>query len=150
MLRPRTRIGSSVSALMSLITKIITIRADSRFVPNQWEAALLCNDVSRWLGASLESALTTFSAFLSWTMVSQQCLSLKCYNFHVSWTNMYKNVLLRPPIGPQVLAAFTNVFCYSQHQEQTEHENERLIMHITINTDYVYFHTIDALVLATG
>ena len=32
-------------------------RADSRFVPSQWETALLCNDVSHWLGTSLESAL---------------------------------------------------------------------------------------------
>ena len=32
-------------------------RADSRCVPSQWEMALLCNDVSHWLGASLESAL---------------------------------------------------------------------------------------------
>ena len=32
-------------------------RADSRFAPSQWERALLCNDVSHWLGASLESAL---------------------------------------------------------------------------------------------
>ena len=31
-------------------------KADSRFVPSQWETALLCNDVSHWLGASLESA----------------------------------------------------------------------------------------------
>ena len=31
--------------------------ADSRFAPSQWETALLCNDVSHWLGASLESAL---------------------------------------------------------------------------------------------
>ena len=31
--------------------------ADSRLVPSQWETALLCNDVSHWLGASLESAL---------------------------------------------------------------------------------------------
>ena len=30
--------------------------ADSRFAPSQWETALLCNDVSHWLGASLESA----------------------------------------------------------------------------------------------
>ena len=30
---------------------------DPRFAPNQWETALLCNDVSHWLGASLESAL---------------------------------------------------------------------------------------------
>ena len=33
------------------------IRADSRFAPGQWETALLCNDVSHWLGANLESAL---------------------------------------------------------------------------------------------
>ena len=32
-------------------------RADSRFAPRQWETALLCNDVSYWLGTSLESAL---------------------------------------------------------------------------------------------
>ena len=32
-------------------------RADSRFAPSQWETALLCNDVSHWLGAGLESAL---------------------------------------------------------------------------------------------
>ena len=32
-------------------------RADSRFVPSQWETVLLCNSVSHWLGASLESAL---------------------------------------------------------------------------------------------
>ena len=31
--------------------------ADSRFAPSQWETALLCNDVSLWLSASLESAL---------------------------------------------------------------------------------------------
>ena len=32
-------------------------RADSKFVPSQWETALLCNDVAHWPGASLESAL---------------------------------------------------------------------------------------------
>ena len=32
-------------------------RADSRFVPSQWETSLLCNHVSHWLGANLESAL---------------------------------------------------------------------------------------------
>ena len=35
-------------------------RADSRFAPSQWETALLCNDVSHWLGANLESALPIF------------------------------------------------------------------------------------------
>ena len=34
--------------------------ADSRFVPSQWETPLLCNDVSHWLGANLESALRSY------------------------------------------------------------------------------------------
>ena len=34
-----------------------SLKADSRFAPSQWETALLCNDVSHWLGANLESAL---------------------------------------------------------------------------------------------
>ena len=33
------------------------LMADSRFAPSQWETTLLCNDVSYWLCASLESAL---------------------------------------------------------------------------------------------
>ena len=33
------------------------VRDDSRFALSHWETMLLCNDVSRWLGASLESAL---------------------------------------------------------------------------------------------
>ena len=36
----------------------IILRADSRFAPSQWETALLCNDVSHWQDASLESSLT--------------------------------------------------------------------------------------------
>ena len=32
-------------------------RADIRFASSQWETALLCNDVSHWLGVNLESAL---------------------------------------------------------------------------------------------
>ena len=35
-----------------------SIRADSRFAPSQWETALLCNDFSHWLGASVESAMS--------------------------------------------------------------------------------------------
>ena len=34
-----------------------TYSGDSRFAPNQWEKALLCNGVSHWLGTNLESAL---------------------------------------------------------------------------------------------
>ena len=34
-----------------------SFRADSRFAPSQWETTLLCNNVSHWLGLSLDSAL---------------------------------------------------------------------------------------------
>ena len=37
---------------------LLVSRADSRIAPSQWETALLCNSVSHWLGASLESALS--------------------------------------------------------------------------------------------
>ena len=33
------------------------IRADSKFAPSQWETPILCNGVSHWPGANLESAL---------------------------------------------------------------------------------------------
>ena len=39
------------------------VKADSRFAPSQWETALLCNDVSRWLGASIKSALYVLCPF---------------------------------------------------------------------------------------
>ena len=38
-------------------TSTYIIRAGSRFAPSQWETALLCNDVSHWLGTSLEKYL---------------------------------------------------------------------------------------------
>ena len=40
-----------------IIILIVMFNADSRFAPSWWETALLCNDVSHWLGANLESAL---------------------------------------------------------------------------------------------
>ena len=38
----------------------LSLRADSRFAPSQWETAFLCNGISHWLGANLESALSLF------------------------------------------------------------------------------------------
>ena len=42
---------------MACEVDIVKYRADSRFAPSQWESALLCNDVSHWLGASIELPL---------------------------------------------------------------------------------------------
>ena len=59
-----------------LIDKIDS-RADSRFVPSQWETALLCNDISHWLGANLESALDYDKLKLNSTIISSSYE--KCY-----------------------------------------------------------------------
>ena len=42
---------------MSIKSATSFIRADSKLAPSWWETSLLCNDVSHWLGASLDSAL---------------------------------------------------------------------------------------------
>ena len=64
-----------VLPLLEILTYILMWwnRVDSRFAPSQWETALLCNDVSHWLGANLESALMEwcdewifFSGILIW------------------------------------------------------------------------------------
>ena len=68
-------------------------RADSRFAPSQWETALLCNDVSHWLGLSLESALYMWkhlwcpagiwkSARLSYLTAS--CICERSFNVHIT------------------------------------------------------------------
>ena len=49
------RLTSDQTIFMSHIP--FYFRADSRFVPSQWETALFCYDVSHWLVANLESAL---------------------------------------------------------------------------------------------
>ena len=46
-------------------------RVDSRFAPSEWETALLCNDVSHRLGASLESALSG-----KWDMASNTLFAM--------------------------------------------------------------------------
>ena len=38
----------------------------SRFAPSQWETPLLCNHVSHWLGASLESAILVCVHHVHW------------------------------------------------------------------------------------
>ena len=44
-------------------------RADSRFVPSQWETSLQSNVVSHWLGAHLKSALFMMGIPIPWRIV---------------------------------------------------------------------------------
>ena len=53
----------------------ILYRTDARFAPCQWETALLCNDISHWLGPNLKSALLYISG---WNLGNKvRCVTLK-------------------------------------------------------------------------
>ena len=69
----------------------IYYRADSRFVPSQWQAVLLCNDVSHWVGANLESALCydqgKLSTRLVWTTPSVKIGNIYPILLYVSPSN---------------------------------------------------------------
>ena len=54
-------------------------RADSRFVPSQWDTALLCNDVSDWLGASLESALYDIGCMMIMAIIQHDSECYGCF-----------------------------------------------------------------------
>ena len=62
--RPQSWVASSERNLVFLLSSwqfrfmnVVNYRSDSRFASSQWETPLLCNAVSHWLGASLESDL---------------------------------------------------------------------------------------------
>ena len=67
----------------------ICCRADSRFAPSQWETSLLCNAVSHWLGANLESALCcTWKQLGTHATVHHQCTlktSVKNVEVRIKW-----------------------------------------------------------------
>ena len=64
-------------------------RADSRFAPSQWKTALLCNDVSNWLGASLESALVMLNNMevIEWRQTTTKCYKTRtgCVIHWIYW-----------------------------------------------------------------
>ena len=63
-------------------------KADSRFAPSQWETALFCNEVFHWLGASLESALTTYVLSSFQAMVSVLHTACTEFVFHLSFYSL--------------------------------------------------------------
>ena len=50
-------------------------------MPSKWETVLLCNDISHWLGASLESALVEQDLQCEAHPEPWQCRALGCYCF---------------------------------------------------------------------
>ena len=75
----RNRIDCNLNHCYKYIKCIASMfRADSKLGPSQWETALLCNDISHWLGANLESTL-----MLSVTR-GHICLSVQYFDHYLS------------------------------------------------------------------
>ena len=87
-------------------------RADTRFVPSQWETALLCNNVSHWLGASLESD------HISITMMFQITSN--------SWCG--KHVIMALVTRTLVLCIWTIIWLKSQYNGQQNLNYWHLVM----------------------
>ena len=75
----------------------------SRFAPSQWETALLCNDVSHWLDASLDIAM--------------YLIERRCQNIFYSQSLVYQyNSILQRTIYPIVLG-----YIYASWRQLTIH-----------------------------
>ena len=74
--------------------------ADSRFAPSQWETALLCNDVSHWLGANIESALRWHHPIM--TMINESSAS-KCQLGMSPWRPFLELLSRCPIFRPRLL-----------------------------------------------
>ena len=73
----------------------IHCRADSRFAPSQWETSLQSNNVSHWLGASLESALYFLIPALQWlfswtTFEDKAWFHLRVPELQISWSDLIR------------------------------------------------------------
>ena len=95
----RSHTSSAHPGLAQICSRQSVDRADSRFAPNQWEMALLCNDVSHWLGASLISALCWWNVKMH--SIQRQCcifttfspnfssvITSACTDMSLTWKNI--------------------------------------------------------------
>ena len=78
--------------------------ADSRFSPSQWEMVLLCNHVSHWLDANLESTLFMWCIDLYSSQMDQI----------MAWCQFNSKLLPEPLL----------TFCQFNPQEQTSRKYE--------------------------
>ena len=76
--------NSGMWLLLHVLISKVVCRADSRFAPSQWETALLCNDVSHWLGASLDQpwfVKTANKCWYGWVITSHWSVYYLCHNW---------------------------------------------------------------------
>ena len=121
----------------SLIYSTEPHRTDSRFAPSQWETALLCNDVSHWLGASVESALPHDIKIQRWEISTLQdhCI-LWLFTFcgkRELWRTSMKSYSCQSVIyfhltplkmkWKRLLSAFTVIACGNAHVFLDKHRS---------------------------
>ena len=92
------------------------LRADSRFAPSQWETALLCNDISHWLGANLESVLDTWYQAIA----NKPPLNIQC-GCTIIWWIFFKILTVNTPqlIGEvKIKGVFPELLKWIQHDRR--------------------------------
>ena len=82
-------------------------RAESRFAPSQWEAALHCSDISHWLGTSPESAPNSYSP---------------CTHNNTSWIQIQIQIQIQKFIGTTM---WNMSYQYTQIQQEHTHTNAK-------------------------
>ena len=92
------RCNSSANAMELHPSCTDPFRVDSRFAPSQWETALLCNDVSHWLGTSLDStlpiAISMFPCLISSTVMLVTYLGVYMLgNVPLTWKTQEERVI---------------------------------------------------------
>ena len=86
-------------------------RAESRFAPSHWKTTLLCNYVSHWLTASLESAPYTYSLIMSLNVICDIRVHNK-YHFISAW-------LWFPSVNPAIRSGTDDIWARGRNHYWT-------------------------------
>ena len=130
---------------LGALDSFIFFRADPRFVPSQWETALLCNDISHWLGAILESAL--FLIFWCFFLLAATKQLYKWYFPSVRPSVRLSGRLSVTPFSPcshhRIIMKFSGVITMVKSDVHPKGQGQRSKVKVTeVNTQLSHFRTL--------
>ena len=100
-------------------------RADSRFALSQWETSLLCNDVSHWLGASLDQPWWQLCSLAHYVIRTSADIKLIIQD---RWAFVFHEIGFQPPVPSQCpeMREKANVFVFP-NKERLKHEKSQVM-----------------------
>ena len=106
-------------------------------MPSQWETALLCNDISHWLGASLESALHIEISKLTFFFLDWCELDIKHFTY---WPYKDVSVIILVPVGLRSASVCPCPFLHLLFSIFDDAIHSYLVQSLTIMNIYIYIH----------